>query len=281
MAADSTPNAPQTIDIDGKPVPIEEVRKGYLRQADYTKKTQALADERRQLERSTGLLGQGASASMRPQVGLGVGTGGSVGPSSTGTVGGAGYNQRTAPTYEQPVGVPAYQPAPSPSFDPDEVVTRGDLLRELQQTRELTARETQQLRAEMAAERSYAAQLAQLQMLENTIPGFSLDAVNQQLAIMPAYEQEQYMNMPQDVAAKLIHYERVAPLMESGEVPAARAAQTGQGTSNRESVSPPHAATDLSAGPDLPPEFDPNTPVTRVNAKAALAALKLPSITLE
>lgn len=44
--------ATYTVELDGKPVavPLEELGKGYLRTADYTRKTQALAEERRSFE---------------------------------------------------------------------------------------------------------------------------------------------------------------------------------------------------------------------------------------
>lgn len=38
------------VEIDGHKVPIDEVRRGFMRQADYTRKTQALADETRQFQ---------------------------------------------------------------------------------------------------------------------------------------------------------------------------------------------------------------------------------------
>lgn len=41
-----TPDEPKTVLIDGKPVNLEEVTKGYLRQQDYTRKTQALSVEK-------------------------------------------------------------------------------------------------------------------------------------------------------------------------------------------------------------------------------------------
>lgn len=41
---------PATVEIDGTPVPLEELKKGYLRQQDYTRKTQELAERRRALE---------------------------------------------------------------------------------------------------------------------------------------------------------------------------------------------------------------------------------------
>jgi len=41
---------PITVEIDGKEVTIEELKNGYLRQADYTRKTQQLANQRRELE---------------------------------------------------------------------------------------------------------------------------------------------------------------------------------------------------------------------------------------
>lgn len=47
------PTLPQTIEIDGVDVPIDELRNGYLRQRDYTQKTQALAKEKKQVEIAT------------------------------------------------------------------------------------------------------------------------------------------------------------------------------------------------------------------------------------
>lgn len=41
---------PTTVEIDGVEVPIEELKKGYLRQSDYTQKTQSLARDREQLK---------------------------------------------------------------------------------------------------------------------------------------------------------------------------------------------------------------------------------------
>lgn len=37
-------------DIDGQPITVEEARNGYLRHADYTRKTQELAQQRRELQ---------------------------------------------------------------------------------------------------------------------------------------------------------------------------------------------------------------------------------------
>lgn len=44
------------LEIDGKPVKValDELKKGYLRQADYTRKTQALAETRKTVEREVG-----------------------------------------------------------------------------------------------------------------------------------------------------------------------------------------------------------------------------------
>lgn len=41
------------VDIDGEKISIEEVKLGYLRQADYTKKTQAVAEQRKAAEEQT------------------------------------------------------------------------------------------------------------------------------------------------------------------------------------------------------------------------------------
>lgn len=61
--ADEKPEAPPAeveIEIDGKPVKValEELKKGYLRQADYTRKTQALAEARKTVEREVGEVTQ-------------------------------------------------------------------------------------------------------------------------------------------------------------------------------------------------------------------------------
>ena len=50
-----TAEGPQTVVIDGKAIPLQEVQNGYLRQADYTRKTQEVAAERQalQAERTT------------------------------------------------------------------------------------------------------------------------------------------------------------------------------------------------------------------------------------
>lgn len=44
------PTIPDVIEIDGKPIPIEELKNGYLRQSDYTKKTQEIARQREKQE---------------------------------------------------------------------------------------------------------------------------------------------------------------------------------------------------------------------------------------
>lgn len=57
-ASESTPpvqeqtqtDVPQTIEINGEQVPVDELKNGYLRQSDYTRKTQELAEKRRELE---------------------------------------------------------------------------------------------------------------------------------------------------------------------------------------------------------------------------------------
>jgi hypothetical protein len=41
---------PNTIEIDGKEVPIDELKNGYLRQSDYTKKTQEIKRKEQQIE---------------------------------------------------------------------------------------------------------------------------------------------------------------------------------------------------------------------------------------
>ena len=44
------PKEPEFLDIDGEKVSVEEVKLGYLRQSDYTRKTQAVAEQRKAVE---------------------------------------------------------------------------------------------------------------------------------------------------------------------------------------------------------------------------------------
>lgn len=46
------------IEIDGSKIPLEEVKKGYLRQSDYTRKTQELADKRNEFDGQVGTVAQ-------------------------------------------------------------------------------------------------------------------------------------------------------------------------------------------------------------------------------
>lgn len=45
-----TESAPQVVEIDGQEITLEELKQGYLRQSDYTKKTQEIAQMKAQLE---------------------------------------------------------------------------------------------------------------------------------------------------------------------------------------------------------------------------------------
>lgn len=47
---ETNPSEAQFIDIDGEKVSLDELRRGYLRQSDYTKKTQDVARQQRELE---------------------------------------------------------------------------------------------------------------------------------------------------------------------------------------------------------------------------------------
>lgn len=44
---------PLVFEIDGEEIPVDELKLGYLRQADYTKKTQAVAEQRKAVEEHT------------------------------------------------------------------------------------------------------------------------------------------------------------------------------------------------------------------------------------
>lgn len=50
VAETEAPSLPEAIDVGGVEVPIDELRQGYLRQSDYTKKTQELARIKQQTE---------------------------------------------------------------------------------------------------------------------------------------------------------------------------------------------------------------------------------------
>lgn len=47
-----TPAVPESIDINGEQVPLDELKNGYLRQSDYTRKTQDLARVKKDLEQA-------------------------------------------------------------------------------------------------------------------------------------------------------------------------------------------------------------------------------------
>lgn len=49
---DATLDDDTEVDVDGSPVKLSELRSGYLRQSDYTRKTQALAEERKSLDQN-------------------------------------------------------------------------------------------------------------------------------------------------------------------------------------------------------------------------------------
>ena len=48
--SDDKPKEPEFLEIDGEKVSVEEVKLGYLRQSDYTRKTQAVAEQRKAAE---------------------------------------------------------------------------------------------------------------------------------------------------------------------------------------------------------------------------------------
>jgi len=50
VAEETTSSLPEAIEVGGVEVPIEELRQGYLRQSDYTKKTQELARIKSEME---------------------------------------------------------------------------------------------------------------------------------------------------------------------------------------------------------------------------------------
>lgn len=52
----TTPTYPEYVDINGEKVPFAEVQKGYLRQSDYTKKTQDLARQRQEAQEALELV---------------------------------------------------------------------------------------------------------------------------------------------------------------------------------------------------------------------------------
>jgi hypothetical protein len=49
---------PDVIEIDGQQVSIEELKKGYLRQSDYTRKTQEVSEQRKQNQQALELFGK-------------------------------------------------------------------------------------------------------------------------------------------------------------------------------------------------------------------------------
>lgn len=60
-----TPSTPETIEIDGKEVTIDELKNGYLRQSDYTKKTQEIRRKEQEAEQALQVIQQ---LQQNPQV---------------------------------------------------------------------------------------------------------------------------------------------------------------------------------------------------------------------
>ena len=64
-------NEPQLFDVGGQQVTLDELQRGYLRQSDYTKKTQALSQQQRELQRFEGLKEQfEANPELAQQIGF-------------------------------------------------------------------------------------------------------------------------------------------------------------------------------------------------------------------
>lgn len=53
---ENNPNEAQFFDIEGQKVTLDELQRGYLRQSDYTKKTQDLARQQRELQQYRGVV---------------------------------------------------------------------------------------------------------------------------------------------------------------------------------------------------------------------------------
>lgn len=53
---DATPEPEYLFEVDGTKVSLEDARNGYLRQSDYTKKTQELAEQRKQLAQAEAIV---------------------------------------------------------------------------------------------------------------------------------------------------------------------------------------------------------------------------------
>lgn len=65
------PSAPQLFDVGGQQVTLDELQRGYLRQNDYTRKTQEIAQKHRELERFEALKEQfEANPELAQQVGF-------------------------------------------------------------------------------------------------------------------------------------------------------------------------------------------------------------------
>ena len=60
--SDEAGEAQQVIELNGEKVPLEELKNGYLRQADYTRKTQEISTEKKNLAELTGRITQTVEA---------------------------------------------------------------------------------------------------------------------------------------------------------------------------------------------------------------------------
>ena len=260
---------------------LAELKKGYLRQDDYTKKRQADVQRMSELERERE---QYLAAGGRPRAGLDAG--GYGGPGQF-TVPGAVGGQHRAGTYPQDehpatgtptVRGPDYIPAPEP-------VEEGDLIT-LTQARRLFEREAAARQVDVDQRLTYLQQTIdyqnaerQVDQMEADIPGFSRAAVEQAWRGMSMAERSQYAGLPRASAYKLVYYDHIRETPPvSAETPPAEGVAP-KPPEEQAPPAPPHAETVRPPSESMAPSPRVADDYSRAGAMAAGKQLREQAIT--
>ena len=233
---------------------LAELKKGRLRHVDYTRKTEKVAELRRQLqlereEQQRGIqsaaAGQGGpSGSMLPVVGGFRATSGVPNASAAGT----------------PYALDPRAPG-LPSLSDEEYVTGADMrgfLTALQQQNQALVQQVQQGFVQQQGELKAERDLAQLER-DGRMPGFSRALVEETLELMDDVTRAQYDAIPDKAARyKLVYYDELLPVMAQQAKERRTLAQNPEQQGEQEPEGTPHVEQGRAGiePPEIPPDLE-------------------------
>lgn len=239
----------------GDKVSLDELKKGYMRQADYTKKRQASEKRYQDMLASLQGTGQGSPAG-RPQGPQPWQMAPPASPDGT-SLFGRGWTGRAEPVVAPTMGYPNATPTgrlSSPYNDEGtDFVTEPDL-RQVDQRIMALEGQISNLAQMTQAQQYQLKQDAQIRMMERTLPGFNTAAVEEAYYMMSDQERAFYDNNMTPVAKmRAIYYERVAP--KQSQPTASQAPQEEPGPQPLREVTRGSAAPTRSAPKPLGREY--------------------------